>query len=73
MTCLVKAGVQVPIVAIMNFPKLTLSAGALEAGRRVSPRSRCSPALSEVRAMKMKWGKLEKRGRRMGGDGMGLF
>jgi hypothetical protein len=47
----------------MNFPKLALSAGALEAGRRVSPRSRCSPALSEVRAMKLKWGKLGKDGR----------
>jgi hypothetical protein len=64
MTCLVKAVVQVPIAAVMNFPKLALSAGALEAGRRVSPRSRCSPALSEVRAMKRKWGKLGKRGRR---------
>jgi hypothetical protein len=64
MTCLVKAGVQVLIAAVMNFPKLALSAGALEAGRRVSPRSRCSPALSEVRAMKLKWGKLGKRGRR---------
>jgi hypothetical protein len=64
MTCLVKAGVQVPIAAVMNFPKLALSAGALQAGRRVSPRSRCSPALSEVRAMKLKWGKLGKRGRR---------
>jgi hypothetical protein len=59
MSCLVKAGVQVPIAAIMNFPKL-----ALEAGRRVSPRSRCSPALSEVRAMKLKWGKLGRRGHR---------
>jgi hypothetical protein len=48
----------------MNFPKLALSAGALQWGRRVSPRSRCSPALSEVRAMKLKWGKLGKRGRR---------
>jgi hypothetical protein len=64
MSCLVKAGVQVPIAAIMNFPKLVLSAGALEAGRRVSPRSRCSPAMSEVRAMKLKWGKLGKRGHR---------
>jgi hypothetical protein len=64
MTCLVKAGVQVPIAAVMNFPKLALSAGALEAGRRVSPWSRCSPALSEVRAMKLKWGKLGKHGRR---------
>jgi hypothetical protein len=64
MTCLVKADVQVPIAAVMNFPKLALSAGALEAGRRVSPRSRCSSALSEVRAMKLKWGKLGKRGRR---------
>jgi hypothetical protein len=63
-SCLVKAGVQVPIAAVMNFPKLALSAAALEAGRRVSPRSRCSPALSEVRAMKLKWGKLGKRGRR---------
>jgi hypothetical protein len=48
----------------MNFPKLALSAGAVEGGRRVSPRSRCSPALSEVRAMKMKWGKLGKHHRR---------
>jgi hypothetical protein len=48
----------------MNFPRLALSAGAVEAGRRVSPRSRCSPALSEVRAMKLKWGKLGKRRRR---------
>jgi hypothetical protein len=48
----------------MNFPKLALPAGALEAGRRVSPRSRCSSALSEVRAMKLKWGKLGKRGHR---------
>jgi hypothetical protein len=64
MTCLVKAGVQVPIAAVMNFSKLALSAGALEAERRVSLRSRCSLALSEVRAMKLKWGKLGKRGRR---------
>jgi hypothetical protein len=48
----------------MNFPRLALSAGAVEAGRRVSPRSRCSPALSEVRAMKLKWGKLGKHHRR---------
>jgi hypothetical protein len=48
----------------MNFPKLALSAGALEWGKRVSPRSRCSPALSEVRAMKLKWGKLGKCHRR---------
>jgi hypothetical protein len=64
MSCLVAAGVQVPITAVMNFPKLALSAGALEWGRRVSPRSICSPTLSEVRAMKLKWGKLGKRGRR---------
>jgi hypothetical protein len=64
MSCLVTAGVQVPIAAVMNFPRLALSAGALEAGRRVSPRSRFSPALSEVRAMKLKWGKLGKRHRR---------
>jgi hypothetical protein len=63
MSCLVKAGVQVPIEAVMNFPKLALSAAVLVAGRRVSPRSRCSPAMSEVRAMKLKWGKLGKRGR----------
>jgi hypothetical protein len=62
MSCLVKAGVQVPIAAVMNFAKLALSAGMLEAERRVSPRSRCSPALSEVRAMKLKWGKLGKHG-----------
>jgi hypothetical protein len=47
----------------MNFPKLALSVGALQVGRRVFPRSRCSPALSEVRAMKLKWGKLGKHGR----------
>jgi hypothetical protein len=64
MTCLVKAGVQVPIADVMNFPKLVLSAEALHAGRRVSPRSRCSPALSEVRAIKLKWDKLRKHGRR---------
>jgi hypothetical protein len=64
MTCLVKVGVQVPIAAVMNFPKLVLSAGVLQVGRRVSPRSRCSPSLSEVRAMKLKWGKLGKHGRR---------
>jgi hypothetical protein len=63
MSCLVAAGVQVPIAAVMNFPKLALSAGVLEWGRRVSPRSRCSPALSEVRAMKLKWGKLGKHHR----------
>jgi hypothetical protein len=63
MSCLVAAGVQVPIAAVMNFPKLVLSAGVLEWGRRVSPRSRCSPALSEVRAMKLKWGKLGKHHR----------
>jgi hypothetical protein len=39
----------------MNFPKLALSVGALEAGRRVSPRSRCSPALSEVRVISHKY------------------
>jgi hypothetical protein len=61
MSCLVTAGVQVPIEAVMNFPKQALSAGALEWGRRVSPRSGCSPARSEVRAMKLKWGKLGKR------------
>jgi hypothetical protein len=64
MCCLVAAGVQVPIEAVMNFPKLALSAGVLEWGRRVSPRFRCSPALFEVRAMKLKWGKLGKRRRR---------
>jgi hypothetical protein len=50
----------------MNFPKLALSAveAEAEAGRKVSPRSRCSPALSEVRAMKLNWGKLGKRRRR---------
>jgi hypothetical protein len=47
----------------MNFPRLTLSAGAMEAGRRVFPKSRCSPALSKVRAMKLKWGKLGKHHR----------
>jgi hypothetical protein len=36
----------------------------MEAGRRVSPRSRSSSALSEVRAMKLKWGKLRKHHRR---------
>jgi hypothetical protein len=61
MCCLVGAGVQVPIEAVMNFPKLALSVGVLEWGRRVSPSSRCSPALSEVRPMKLKWGKLGKR------------
>jgi hypothetical protein len=55
---------QVPIEVVMNFPKLALLAGVLEWGRRVSPRSRCSPPLSEVRAMKLKWGKLEKNRRR---------
>jgi hypothetical protein len=64
MFCLVKAGVQVPSAAIMNFPKLALSVGVAEAGRRVSPRSRSTPALSKVRAMKLKWGKMGKRGRR---------
>jgi hypothetical protein len=64
MLCLVQAGVQVPSAAIMNFPRLTLSVGAAEAVRRVSPRSTCLPALSEVRAMKLKWGKLGKRRRR---------
>jgi hypothetical protein len=64
MSCLIVVGVQVPIAAVMNFPKLALSAGALEWGRRVSPRSRCSPALSEVRAMKLKWNKLGKHHRR---------
>jgi hypothetical protein len=54
----------VPIVAVMNFPRLALSAGAVETRRRVSPRSRCSPALSELRAMKLKWGKLGKHHRR---------
>jgi hypothetical protein len=48
----------------MNFPRLALSMGAAEAGRRVSPRYRSSPALSEVRAMKLKWGKLGKHHRR---------
>jgi hypothetical protein len=60
MLCLVKAGVQVPRVAVMNFPKLALLAWAAETGRRVSQRSRTSPDLSEVRAMKLKWGKLGK-------------
>jgi hypothetical protein len=64
MSCLLKADVQVPSAAVMNFPRLALSTGAAEVGRRVSPRSRCSPALSEVRAMKLKWGKLGKRHRR---------
>jgi hypothetical protein len=64
MSCLVATGVQVPIEAVMNFPKQALSVGALQWGRRVSPRSRCSSALSEVRAMKLKWGKLGKHGRR---------
>jgi hypothetical protein len=64
MSCLVAAGVQVPIAVVMNFPKLALSAGALEWEKRVSPRSRCSSAMSEVRAMKLMWGKLGKRGRR---------
>jgi hypothetical protein len=64
MSCLVAAGVQVPSAAVMNFSRLALSVGAVEAGRRVSPRSRCSPALSEVRAMKLKWGKLGKHHRR---------
>jgi hypothetical protein len=44
----------------MNFPKLALLVGAAEATRRVSPRSRSSSDLSEVRAMKLKWGKLGK-------------
>jgi hypothetical protein len=48
----------------MNFPRLALSAEAVEAGRRVSPRLRFSPALSELRAMKLEWGKLGKRHRR---------
>jgi hypothetical protein len=48
----------------MNFPKLALSVGAVEVGRRVFPKSRCSPALSEVRAMKLKRGKLGKHHRR---------
>jgi hypothetical protein len=48
----------------MNFPKLALLMGAAEAARRVSPKSRSSPALSEVRAMKVKWGKLGKCGPR---------
>jgi hypothetical protein len=61
MLCLVQAGVQVPSEAVMNFPRLALSVGAVEAGRSVSPRSRSSPALTEVRAMKLKWGKLGKR------------
>jgi hypothetical protein len=64
MSCLVAAGVQVPIAAVINFPKLALSAGALQWGRMVSLRSRCSPALSKVRAMKLKWGKLGKHRRR---------
>jgi hypothetical protein len=64
MFCLVEAGVQVPSAVVMNFPRLVLLVGAVEAGRRVSPRSRSSPALSEVRAMKLKWGKLGKRHRR---------
>jgi hypothetical protein len=63
MLCLVKAGVQVPSAAVMNFPKLALSMGVAEAGRRVSPRSRNSPTLSGVRAMKLKWGKLGKHHR----------
>jgi hypothetical protein len=64
MSCLVEAGVQVPSAAVMNFPRLALLVGAAEAGRRVSPRSRSSPALSEVRTMKLKWGKLGKCRRR---------
>jgi hypothetical protein len=48
----------------MNFPRLALPVGAAKAGRRVSPRSRCSPPLSQVRAMKLKWGKLGKHRRR---------
>jgi hypothetical protein len=62
MRYLVAAGVPVPSTAVINFPKLALSVGAKEAARRVYPRSISSPALSEVRAMKVKWGKLGKRG-----------
>jgi hypothetical protein len=64
MRCLDGADVPVPSAAVMNFPKLALSVGAAEAARRVFPRSRSSPALSEVRAMKVKWGKLGKSGPR---------
>jgi hypothetical protein len=47
-----------------ELPQVGVVGGGVGGGEEVSPRSRCSPALSEVRAMKLKWGKLGKRGRR---------
>jgi hypothetical protein len=38
MSCLLAAGVQVPIAAVMNFPKLALSAGAMEGGEEGFPK-----------------------------------
>jgi hypothetical protein len=47
-----------------QLPQVGVVGGGGGGGRRVSPRSRCSPAVSEVKAMKLKWGKMGKRRRR---------